>query len=159
MGMLLILWAIASDNMNERINATAATKYQPAFVAMIDQANAQRARYGLQPVQADYGLMLRASNHTKWMVRSNSLTHSSGAAEIIASGQRTVGEAIQSWMNSRGHRSIMLGNYRYTGAACYQWNGRYYWCMQFSNSRYTISNQVKDLSDSVGRLAKFIESH
>ena len=101
---------------------------------LIRQTNAQRARYGLAPLQVCENLMQSARSHTIWMCRSNSLQHTRAqVAENIALGQTTTAEAVQSWLNSPGHRANMLsGRYNRIGAAAYQaGNGRIYWCLQF----------------------------
>ncbi len=101
---------------------------------LIRQTNAQRARYGLKPLQVCENLMTSARSHTIWMCRSGALQHTSAqVAENIALGQRSTAEAIQSWMNSPGHRANMLsGRYSRIGAAAYQAkSGRIFWCLQF----------------------------
>ena len=141
MGILLIFLAVAADNTTQQ------REYHPTFMAMVKHANAERARYGLPPVEPDPGLMDWSARHAKWMVTNGSLTHSSGVAEIIASGQTGVREVTRAWMNSSGHRAIMLGRYRYCGAAGYVWRGRYYWCMQFSNSRHTVVSELRKATE------------
>lgn len=51
-------------------------------------------------------------------------------AENIASGQRTSGDAVGSWLNSPGHRAnLMNSNYKYVGFGCSEdSSGRKYWC-------------------------------
>ena len=48
-------------------------------------------------------------------------------------GQNSSAEAVNSWMNSPGHRANMLnGGYSRIGAAAYTGsNGRVFWCVQF----------------------------
>jgi hypothetical protein len=41
-------------------------------------------------------------------------------------------------MGSSGHKKVILGkDYKYVGAAGYSYNGRYYWCVQFSKDKAT----------------------
>jgi uncharacterized protein YkwD len=88
----------------------------------------------LPPLVMDSSLMRSARAHTTWMTKANSLQHTSApVAENIAMGQRSTREAIQSWMNSPGHRANILNrSYRRIGVAAYTApNGTAYWCQQF----------------------------
>jgi hypothetical protein len=128
-------------------------QYHQTFTKMIAAANQQRARHGLQPVQPVPGLMDSSAKHTIQMVRTRNLTHSSyRVAEIIAAGQRTAEEVVLDWMRSPGHRSVMLGNYKYVGAAAYMptGGGTRYWTMQFSNVAYGTGNKQAQQSDQSG---------
>lgn len=101
---------------------------------IIERTNEERTRRGLRRLIPDLGLLRSARGHATWMTRNRRLQHTSAAVgENIAMGQNNSGEAVQSWMNSSGHRANML-NARYTrvGAAAYTANdGRVYWCIQF----------------------------
>lgn len=101
---------------------------------MIDQTNAQRAKYGLPPLAIDQSLEKTARSHAVWMTNNRSLQHTSAnVGENIAMGQRTTGEAVNDWMNSPGHRANILNtSYKRTGVAAYQTpDGTIYWCQQF----------------------------
>ena len=82
--------------------------------------------------RADVMAKNRSLNHTtetelkRLMGRNNFYS----IAENIASGQRTPGDAIGSWLNSPEHRqSLLNGNYKYVGFGCAEdSNGRRYWC-------------------------------
>jgi uncharacterized protein YkwD len=55
------------------------------------------------------------------------------AAENVAFGQRTVAQAMKSWMNSPHHKENILGPYAQVGFAVMQDNeGRSYWCADFA---------------------------
>jgi uncharacterized protein YkwD len=101
--------------------------------SVISQTNAQRARHGLPPLSVDPQLMSSARRHAQWMASSRNLSHGTGVAENIAMGQSSVSEAMQSWMNSSGHRANILGGgYTRIGVAvAYTSNGTAYWCQQF----------------------------
>jgi uncharacterized protein YkwD len=102
---------------------------------LIEQTNAMRAQYGLHPLATDMGLVHSARRHTAWMTNSRTLQHSTAmVAENIAMGQRSVAEAINSWMSSSGHRANMLsGSYRRLGVSAYRTpDGTIYWCQQFA---------------------------
>ena len=59
----------------------------------------------------------------------------SSAGENLAAGQTSPAEAVQSWMNSRGHReNILSGNYGSIGVGVtIDNNGRIYWTQMFMN--------------------------
>jgi uncharacterized protein YkwD len=106
----------------------------PVEKEILNDTNAQRARYGLPPLTLDPSLERTARAHAAWMTNSHNLQHSSyGVAENIAWGQRTADEAMNSWMNSSGHRAnILNAGYRRIGVAAYTASdGSCYWCQQF----------------------------
>jgi uncharacterized protein YkwD len=120
------------------VETTAATLPQsdliPVEKEILNDTNAQRARYGLPPLTLDPALERTARAHAAWMTNAHNLQHSSyGVAENIAWGQRTADEAMNSWMNSSGHRAnILNGSYRRIGVAAYTASdGSCYWCQQF----------------------------
>lgn len=101
---------------------------------IVAQTNAQRARYGLRPLSICPNLMGSARQHCQWMASANSMTHTRAAvAENIAAGQSSPSDAMNSWMNSSGHRANILGGgYSTIGVAAFTGsNGQTYWCQQF----------------------------
>jgi len=101
---------------------------------VVQRTNAERARYGLPPLEVDLTLVQSARNHTAWMTRLQVLQHTtSPVAENIAMGQSNSHEVVQSWMNSPGHRSNILNRtYRKIGVAAYRTaSGTIFWCQQF----------------------------
>jgi uncharacterized protein YkwD len=101
---------------------------------IVEQTNAQRARYGLPPLVVDRNLIHSARTHAAWMTNNRSLQHTNHpVAENIAMGQRTTDEALNSWMNSSGHRAnILNGGHRRIGVAAYRTpEGTIFWCQQF----------------------------
>jgi uncharacterized protein YkwD len=106
----------------------------PVELALVEKTNAERRRNGLRPLRLDRQLLRSARRHAAWMSRSHTLQHTSlPVAENIAMGQRTTSEAVQSWMNSPGHRANMLNaGYSRVGAAAYTASsGQIFWCIQF----------------------------
>lgn len=103
---------------------------------IVEQTNAQRARYGLVPLKVDVKLMKTARQHGIWMARNRSLQHSRGVAENIAMGYTSTPDVMRGWMNSSGHRANILNrSYRSLGVAAYQSaGGTIYWCQQFRSS-------------------------
>jgi uncharacterized protein YkwD len=112
----------------------AAFALYPIEQQVIDQTNAERARYGLPPLMADPKLIQSARAHGTWMARARRMQHTSRpVAENIAMGQNSAYEAVRSWMNSSGHRAnILNGGHRRIGVSAYtSSNGMIYWTQQF----------------------------
>lgn len=58
--------------------------------------------------------------------------------ENVASGQLTVDQVMQDWMNSPGHRANILGDYKFFGGGLAYNNGKTYWTQDFGNSKAEI---------------------
>lgn len=103
---------------------------------VVDRTNAERARYGLPPLEVDDRLMESARAHATWMTLNQTMQHTrQPVAENIAMGQRDSQEVVQCWMNSSGHRAnILNGGHRRIGVAAYRTiQGTIFWCQQFRN--------------------------
>ena len=139
-GIVILVLSLTSMAHGEE----AAPTLHPVETYLIQKVNAERARYGLQPLQYDPNLQESARRHCAWMVRNYSMVHSSGPyAENIAMGQPTADNVMVTWMNSSGHRANILGNYRCIGVCGYTApNGTVYWCQQFSYGPMARSAQV-----------------
>ena len=101
---------------------------------ILAKTNEVRARHDLAPLAMSPRLMESARRHTSWMASAGSLTHTGDqVGENIAWGQTDAADAIDSWMNSPGHRANMLSaEYTEIGVAAYVVEGgRIYWCQQF----------------------------
>lgn len=101
---------------------------------IVDLTNAERRSRGLKALTVDEGLMASARKHCAWMARADNLQHTTAAvAENIALGQQNASEALNSWMNSSGHRANILGRrWSRIGVAAYvASDGSIYWCQQF----------------------------
>ncbi len=108
--------------------------------AIIRGINQQRARYGLAPVRASQRLARAADYHSWEMLDANYFAHASrnggpfdarirrfasprSLAETLAMlggrcGHGSAGRIVSMWMNSSGHRAILLsGRYRRVGIA------------------------------------------
>lgn len=56
----------------------------------------------------------------------------SGTGENIARYGNSASDAVNSWMNSEGHRrNILDADWVYSAMACYRCNGKYYWVNLF----------------------------
>lgn len=103
------------------------------FGTLLELANAQRAKAGLQPLRANARLMQAAQTQAEQTASARRLQHvlpdaryprpedrlgASGYswrawAENIAFGQKTPSDAVEAWMRSPGHRRNLLDP-RYT---------------------------------------------
>lgn len=114
---------------------TVSYKFFAVEEAVAAQTNAERARYGLPALELDPSLTQTARQQAWWMTCNRSMQHGNfPVAENIAMGQRTSSEAVQSWMNSSGHRANILNRgHRRIGVAAYTTpEGTTYWCQQFA---------------------------
>ena len=108
----------------------------PIEDGIIQRTNEERVRNGLEPLKMDPKLVRTARKHTIWMVNNRSMTHGHDAvAENIAMGQANSTEAVQTWMNSSGHRANILNRgHRRIGVAAFRTTeGTIYWCQQFGD--------------------------
>lgn len=127
--------AAQSHTVKKPVIHTASYQFFPAEVAVAEQTNAERARYGLPPLVLDPSLTKTARQQAWWMTRNRTMQHGNfPVAENIAMGQRTSGEVVRSWMNSSGHRANILNRgHRRIGVAAYTTpEGTTYWCQQFA---------------------------
>lgn len=102
---------------------------------LVERTNAERRRFGLRPLILDMRLMRTARRHNGWMARSGAFQHGNyPVAENIAMGQQNTAQAMNSWMNSSGHRAnILNAGYTKIGVSAYRSpNGAIYWTQQFT---------------------------
>ena len=121
-----------SETRNVRVSpgAYVVVDFQPDGLtpeerAVLDATNAVRAQAGLPPLQADPRLVQAAREHSANMARHNTIGHTldqgtfvdrmrragyvhTAAGENCAQGQPTPDAAVQSWMQSPGHRANLL---------------------------------------------------
>ena len=108
----------------------------PIEAKLVERTNAERARFGLRPLILDMRLMRTARRHNGWMARSGAFQHGNyPVAENIAMGQHSTSDAMNSWMNSSGHRAnILNAGYTKIGVSAYRSsNGSIYWTQQFTH--------------------------
>ncbi len=122
---------------------------------MLTSVNAERAKYGLQPLVLSAELCVVAYDKSSDMAQNHYFDHTSpiygdpadmldsygvqflASGENIAAGQQTVADVMNAWMNSYGHRANIL-NPTYTemglGVA---YGGEYgiYWTLVLCQSR------------------------
>lgn len=128
----------AVDAETPEATATAAESSEDDLLEIekniIAHTNAERARYGLPPLEPDNRLMSTARRHCAWMASRRNMVHGRyGVAENIAMGQPHSQSVVRSWMNSSGHRANILNRgHRKIGVAAYRAaSGVIFWCQQF----------------------------
>lgn len=122
-------------------------------VAALDSVNTLRKSRGLPPLKPDPAATDAALVQAARMAKAGKMAHllsptdsfgarvkGSGvqlpAAENIATGQDSTGEAVTAWINSPKHLENMLGNYKGLGVAVAydeRRGNRPYWAMILSN--------------------------
>lgn len=119
--------------------------------AALPLVNELRKKHGLSPLSASVPTGRAAAEQAVRMAKANQMSHLIGfgddygarmkrndvplpAAENIASGQTTVTEAVQAWIDSPKHLQNMLGSYNRVGVAVARSpsTNRTYWAMVLS---------------------------
>jgi uncharacterized protein YkwD len=130
--MIALMWNLAPTE--QMLTRQGIVLLHPVEERVIEKTNAERRRHGLSPLAVDGKLVRSARRHTAWMSRSHTLRHTTASVgENIAMGQQSSHEAMQSWMNSSGHRAnILSSGYTKIGVAAYTASdGTVFWCQQF----------------------------
>lgn len=104
--------------------------------------NQERIKAGLEEVEMDSTWMDLAEMRSEELPEKYDHVRPDGTrmsteyrcAEIINRRAGTASSAVSSWMDSSGHKDIILADkYNYAGIGCYQSeDGTVYWCMLFS---------------------------
>lgn len=108
----------------------------------IDEANVERARYGLTALRVDDELMRAARVRCEELLRKFSHTRPDGTswrtvssavwAENIARGHNNPDRVTAAWMTSAGHRRNLLApSYRTIGMCCLKEGNVCYWVQLF----------------------------
>ncbi len=122
----------------------------PTLIKMWRHSNEVRARYQLPPQQISPELTKAAQDHAWFMARTGQFSHHSNggfvararrhgytgfpSGEIIQSGASGIAGAFQAWLNSPGHRAILLGGAREVGYGyAIGRDGNAYWVGVYGN--------------------------
>lgn len=130
---------------------------------VLDLVNQERSKRGLNALQMDSGLldaaMARAFetsigfSHTRPTGESCLSASSKMVGENIASGQWSPEDAMDSWMNSSGHRANILdSDYRSVGIGCVNVSGTYYWVQCFGVGAADACDQPSDCASTVAKI-------
>lgn len=114
--------AVAEEPAEPRLADTAPqlVEFKPFCLRVAEIVNAQRAALGLAPLQLDENLCSGCDRHSAWMASGGGLQHGyyTGSRECIAYGVRSPEAVVNLWLNSSGHRAIILGGGRTLGVGC-----------------------------------------
>ena len=104
-------------------------KLATPVATLIASINAVRARYGLRALATDAYLESGAYTQASFCSQIGRLQHASGVAEILAQNNQGLETAISQWLNSPGHRALLLsGSFRYAGVAVVRDRYGRVWC-------------------------------
>ena len=115
-------------------------KIVPKTNPLIEAHNTIRQSKGLKTLKEDSQLMDMAQKWANHMAKTHIMRHQSlkmtgnwnSMGENIAMGQGNINEVMNDWMNSRGHRANILGNYTHIGVGVAKGrNGTLFWCVDF----------------------------
>ena len=113
-----------TSNLNSQCKAN-----EPTRESHLSAINAVRARYGLAALVSDPRLEEGARYQANYCARVGRLQHASGVAEILAQNRQGLETAISQWLNSPGHRALLLnGSFRYAGVAVVRDHYGRFWC-------------------------------
>jgi uncharacterized protein YkwD len=111
---------------------------------LVDAMNAERARYGLRPLDVDTALMRVAQDWAEAMAARGSLGHEdfkgrikaatpfSTAGEDVDEGQASVAAVMRAWMASPSHRANILdANFDRCGVGMKRARGICWWAAEF----------------------------
>lgn len=99
----------------------------PTIQKLLKLHNQERARNGLPALTLNTQMCLRAQEHAKWMAETGYYQHSNLPwPEIIFQGPTSAEAAVNGWIASPAHHSIMLTGSQ-AGFGYMVLNGQYYW--------------------------------
>lgn len=99
----------------------------PVIRGMLDEVNRERTRHGLPKLTIDPDLSVNAQQWAQYMHRYSHFQHNPrrAGAEVIGYGYDDPADVVRGWMNSPGHRAILLGRYTHAGFGA-RWTARSY---------------------------------
>jgi len=144
---LAVLFLLKPSAQEKIIPEPPSKKEVPSFRKnLLDLHNKERTGWGYSPLEMDDKLCEYAQKHAEKMSREERLNHSkmsdlqkvndsNAVGENIAWGQEDEATAVSAWMWSPMHRWNILGSsYKKAGfGASKDSEGRYYWCVVFSD--------------------------
>ena len=128
----LLVALSASGFATEAQKTTAVGEYDwlvkhPVIQRLLKFHNEERVRNGLPTLTLNTEMCLEAQKHAVWMAETGYYQHSNLPwPEIIFSGPLSARAAVDGWIYSPAHHSIMLGGTE-AGFGYMVLNGRTYW--------------------------------
>lgn len=112
--------APAGDLLPGADTAPELVEFRPFCLRVAELVNAHRKALGLPALELDESLCSGCDRHSAWMASGGGLTHAyyGGGRECIAQGVRSPEAVVNLWLNSSGHRAIILGTGRTLGVGC-----------------------------------------
>ncbi|MCC9607838.1 CAP domain-containing protein [Blastopirellula sp. JC732] len=122
----------------------------PTLVKMWNHSNVVRGQYGLASQKLNPELTKAAQDHAWYMAKTGQFSHSvnggfvararrhhykgSPSGEIILWNAKSIDSCFQGWLNSPGHRAILLGGAREVGYGyAVARDGSTYWVGVYGN--------------------------
>lgn len=93
-------------------------EFKPFCVRVAELINAQRKAAGLPALELDESLCDGCDSHSAYMQRNGFQHAYYGGLECIAYGVRSPEAVVNLWLNSSGHRAILLGSGKIFGVGC-----------------------------------------
>lgn len=121
-----------SGEVYAMVNAYRAGIGKSAFVLDADLSKVAMKR--AEELSKNYSHIRPDGTRCFALMKENGYSYSM-AAENIAYGQMSSKDALNTWMNSTGHRKNILGDFRDIGIGVYKSNGVYYWVQEFGNRK------------------------
>lgn len=139
----------AAESPQPRAEASSARSGSEAEEETVNLVNRARARNGCDPVEVDERLARAAREHSRYMAEQGTMTHvgSQGrsyaerakaagydrpSGEVIAAGYETASETVRAWVDSPGHREVIMNcDSVDTGVGVVAADGRLYWTQVF----------------------------
>lgn len=100
------------------VSSSDIVEFKPFCLRVLELINAQRQAAGLAPFTLDVSLCNGCESHSAWMQRNGFQHAYYGGRECIAYGVRTPEAVVNLWLNSSGHRAIILGSGKILGVGC-----------------------------------------
>ena len=133
----------------QRVAVSGDESYKEAF-SVLELANKERSKNGLKPLVMNQSLlntaMMRAAecavcfSHTRPDGSTCMTANALMSGENIAINQQDAAEAMDSWMNSTGHRAnILSSDFTTIGIGCFKNNGITTWVQCFGTGSDTTS--------------------
>jgi uncharacterized protein YkwD len=117
------------DEETKAINYIYSPEIENEIIRLV---NLHRDSLGLGQLTANLIIYNECKNHSEDQARNSSMNHDgfndrannifanfggTGAAENVAFGQTTAQQVVTAWLNSKGHRANIEGDYNYTGVS------------------------------------------
>lgn len=93
-------------------------EFKPFCLRVAELINAQRKALGLPALELDESLCDGCDRHSAFMQRNGFQHAYYGGRECIAYGVRSPEAVVNLWLNSSGHRAILLGSGKIFGVGC-----------------------------------------